>query len=169
MADPVVPKSERQFLLLIQYAGAFGLGVMFALFGSIEGINPRLQFTLNWKVFAGFFGGGGIAWWIIGHIFSSALEADRMGTQHSKRKPIFWMLVFCFIVAGLTMAGFIWSLRDMPDSRIKDVIIGNGIAIWVVGFCCVLVWNLVQFFEESSAEEEKKFNESIENRDESTG
>lgn len=161
MSESSVPESERQFLILTQYAGAFALGAMFALFGSIEGINPRLEFSLNWKVYVGFFGGGGFSWWIIGRIFAAALEADRAGTAVSKRKPIFWMLVFCFIVVGFTLGGFIWSLRDMPDNRMRDVLIGNAIAVWVIGFCCLLVWNLVQFFEENSAEEEKKFNESL--------
>ncbi|MGB0579708.1 MAG: hypothetical protein ACPGVU_08420 [Limisphaerales bacterium] len=167
MSEPDVTKSERQFLLLIQYAGAFSLGAMFALFGSIDEINPRLQFSLNWKVYTGFFAGGGISWWIIGHIFSAAIEADKTGNTVSKRKPIFWMLVFCFIVIGLTLGTFIWSLWDMPDNRMRDVIIGNVIAVWAVGFCCILVWNLVQFFEESSAEEEKKFSESTGKKDKS--
>ena len=62
-------------------------------------------------------------------------------------------------IAGLTLGGFIWTLTETNESRLRDVIIGNIIAFWVIGFCVLLVWNLFQFFEENSAEAEKRFNE----------
>jgi len=62
-------------------------------------------------------------------------------------------------VTGLTLAGFVYSLKGTSESKVRDVIIGNVIAVWVVAFCCLLVWNLIQFFEENSAEAERKFNE----------
>jgi hypothetical protein len=156
MPNAPVPDSERQFLILIQYAGALCLGIMFGFFGSIESINPQIVFSLNWKVWVGLFGGGLFSWWALGRIFASAEAADSEKT--GDRRPLFWMLVFCFVVAGLTLAGFVWSLRETSESRIRDVIIGNAIAIWVLGFACVLVWNTVRFFEENSAEAEKQFN-----------
>ena len=151
--------NEHRFLKLTQWAGAFSLAVMFGFFGAIDGINPRIEFSINWKVWVGFLGGGAFCFWVIGKIFVLAEEADRDKTKASNRRPLFWTLVFCFIVVGLTLAGFVYSLKGTSESQVRDVIIGNVIAIWVVGFCCLLVWNLIQFFEENSAEAEKKFNE----------
>ncbi len=150
-------QSEQQFLKLTQLGGGGCLGLMFGFIASIESINPRVSFSLNWMVPVGFVGGGLIVWWILGRIFAAAQNPEAKGG--GKRKPLFWMLFFCFLTVGLTLAGFIWSLQDTPSSRMKDVIIGNAIALWVVGFGCLLVWNLIQYFEENSAEAERKFNE----------
>lgn len=130
---------------------------MFGFIASIESINPRVSFSFNWMVPVGLFGGGLFVWWILGRIFATA--ADSGAHAGGKRKPLFWMLFFCFLIVGLTIAGFVFSLRDTPANRMKDVIIGNAIAIWVVGFGCLLVWNLIQYFEENSADAERRFNE----------
>ncbi len=156
MPDVPVPESERQFLKLTQYGGALCLGIMFGFIGSIESINPQIVFSANWKAWVGLFGGGWFSWWVMGRIFAAAEAAD--SSQKRDRRPFFWMLVFCFVVAGLTLAGFVWSMRAMNENRMRDMIIGNVIALWVVGFCCLLIWNMVQFFEENSAEAEKQFN-----------
>jgi len=157
MPPTQVPKSERQLLKLTQYVGALCLGVMFGFIGSIESINPQIVFSLNWKVWVGLVFFGLFFWWLLGRIFASVEEDNNSKT--STRKPFFWMLFFCLTIAGLTLGGFIWTLTETNESRLRDVIIGNIIAFWVIGFCVLLVWNLFQFFEENSAEAEKRFNE----------
>jgi|GEM_PF-791530 len=157
LTDSDTNQAEQQFLKLTQLGGAAALGIMFAFIASIESVNPRVVFSFNWLVPVGFFGGGGFVWWVLGRIFTSAADPESRGG--SKRKPLFWMIFFCFLIAGLTIAGFAWSLREIPVDRMRDVIIGNAIAIWVVGFGCLLVWNLIQYFEENSAAAEKRFNQ----------
>lgn len=154
--------TERQFLKLTQLGGAGCLAVMFAFIGSIESVNPRVAFALNWKVFAGFFGGFGVVWWLLGMLFASA-EAEDAG-RATKRKPIFWMLFFCLVTGGVTLAGFGFAMRETPEGKFRDVIFGTIAAVWVIGFCCLMVWRLIQFLEEDSARGEEQFRREMEAR-----
>lgn len=150
-------RSAQQLLQLTRFGGGLSLGAMFGLIASIESINPRIVFSLNWLVPVGFFAGGGLVWWVLGRIFSSAGNPDGDGEQ--KNKSLFWMLFFCLLVVGLTLAGFASALHGTPSSRLRDVIFGNAIAIWAIGFCGLMVWHFIQYFEQESSRAEKKFNE----------
>lgn len=162
MSELETPNTEREFLKLTQLGGAFCLGVLFAFIGSIESVNPTVSFSLNWKVFAGLFGGGGFVWWLLGMVFASA-EAEDEGRQGT-RKPVFWMLFFCFVTGGITLAGFAFAMKETPDNRMRDVIIGSTVAVWVIGFCCLMIWRLIQFLEEDSARGEEQFRREQEGR-----
>lgn len=155
MSPTPTPDSEKQFFKLTQLGGAVCLGVLFAFIGSIESVNPKVAFAWNWKVFVGLFGGGGVVWWLLGMMFASA-EAQDTG-QTTKRKPLFWMLFFCLVTGGVTLGGFAFAMKETPDSRMRDVIIGSAAAFWVIGFCCLMVWRLIQFLEEDSARGEEQF------------
>jgi len=154
MSDPQ-PNSEKQFLQLTRLGGAGCLAVLFAFIGSIESVNPRVAFSLNWKVFVGFFVGFALVWWLLGMMFASA-EAEDSGEQ-TKRKPLFWMLFFCLFAGGVTLAGFAFAMKETPDSKFRDVMFGTVAAVWVIGFCCLMVWRLIQFLEEDSARGEEQF------------
>ena len=149
------PETERQFLRLTQLGGAGCIAVLFAFIGSIEGVNPRVVFGLNWKVFVGFFGGFGVVWWLLGMLFASA-EAEDSGEQ-TRRKPVFWMLFFCLVTGGVTLGGFAFAMKETPDSKFRDVVFGTVAAVWVIGFCCLMIWRLIQFLEEDSARGEEQF------------
>jgi hypothetical protein len=155
MSKSPTPETESQFLKLTQLGGALCLGVMFGFIASIESVNPSVSFSLNWKVFVGVFGGGGLVWWLLGMVFASAAAED--AGQAGGRKPVFWMLFFCFLCGGVTLGGFAFAMKETPGNRVRDVMIGSAVAFWVIGFCCMMVWRLIQFLEEDSARGEEQF------------
>lgn len=87
---------------------SLGLGTKFSLFAAIESVNPKIVFSINWFVSVAFIGGG-VVWWGLERIFTTADESGTNGER--KRIPLFWMLLFCLLLVGLTVVGFASALH----------------------------------------------------------
>lgn len=69
------------------------------------------------------------------------------------------MLLFSLLLAGLTIARFASALHGTAALRLRDVFVGSGVALWALCLCGLLISQFIQYFEEDSAEAEKKINE----------
>jgi len=143
-------KDEQDFVRVVKFATALGMGVMAAFLYSLKQVHPaiRLEFTL-----------GTVLTFVITAVFSWAFcavlfkgefnEGDSAASPAlKKRKVTRWIIFFC-VVSGVATAGaFLYSLKDVTAESRREVIEGAGIAVVVLTMGGVLIHKSVRFFEE---------------------
>ncbi len=149
MTNPPPPKSELDFLRLVQWSSAGSLGVTAAFIQSLKSVNPTVQFEFSVGTLLVFAGVVGATWFVVERVFFRALLAGR-------KPPVKLAAGFTAFLTLGTLAGFALGLRGVSAERQRDMAIGTLwalMALSVVGFA---FWKVVQFLEREARESEKQ-------------
>jgi hypothetical protein len=141
------PKSELDFLRLVQWSGAGCLGLTAAFIESLKSVNPTVRFELSFFTVLAFALVTGAAWYVAERVFFRALLAGR-------RPPVKLAVGFTALLTLGTLAGFVLALRGVSAERQRDMAVGTlwaVLALSVVGFA---FWKVVQFLERDAAKTE---------------
>jgi fatty acid desaturase len=126
------PKSERDFLRLLQWASAGCLGLTAAFIESLKSVNPVVRFEFSLGTVLMFAAVTGAAWYVMERVFFRALLAGR-------QPPVKLVIAFTALLTVGTLAGFatLWAVM----------------ALSVVGYA---FWRVVRFLEREARETEEK-------------
>ena len=76
------PKSEHDFLRLVQWAGAGSLGLTAGFVESIKSVNPTVRFELSLWTLLVCAAVAGASWYVAERVFFRALAEGRLQPQH---------------------------------------------------------------------------------------
>jgi uncharacterized membrane protein len=149
--DPHKPtKDERDFVRVVKFSTALGLGLMAAFLYSIKGIHPKIQLEFTVGTAVAFLATAVFSWLFCGVLFTGEFnEGDSANAAAIKKRRVTRWVIFFIVVSGLATAGaFLYSLKDVSAQNRRDVIQGAGIAAVVLTIGGVLIHKTVRFFEE---------------------
>ena len=138
------PKSEQDFLRLMQWAGAGCLGITAAFIQSLKSVNPTLRFELSLWTFVAFAAVAAASWYVGERFFFRAVTEGR-------KPPVKLAVGFTALLTLGTLAGFALAMRGISSERQHDMAVGTlwaVMALSVVGFA---FWKVVQFLERDAA------------------
>lgn len=141
------PKSELDFLRLVQWSGAGCLGLTAAFVESLKSVNPTVRFEFSFYTVLAFAIVTAASWYVAERVFFRALLAGR-------RPPVKLAVGFTALLTLGTLAGFALALRGVNAERQRDMAVGTIwalLALSVVGFA---FWKVVQFLERDAARNE---------------
>lgn len=144
MPTPPSPQSERDFLRLLQWAGAGCLGLTAGFIESLKSVNPTVRFELSFWTFLAFAVVTGAAWYVMERVFFRALLEGRA-------PPMKLAVGLTGLLSVGTIAGFVLAMRGVSTERQHDMAVGTLwalMALSVVGFA---FWKVVQFLERDAA------------------
>jgi cytochrome bd-type quinol oxidase subunit 2 len=138
------PKSEHDFLRLLQYAGAGCLGLTAAFVQAIKSVNPTLQieFSLVTLLVGAAVTGG--AWYVAERVFFRALAEGRP-------PPVKLAVGFTLVLTLGTLAGFALATRGVSNERQHDMAVGTALAVLALSIVGVAFWKVVRFLERDAA------------------
>ena len=141
------PKSERDFLRLVQWAGAGSLGLTAGFVESIKSVNPTVRIELSiWTLLVSA-AVTGASWYVAERVFFRALTEGR-------KPPVKLAVGLTALLTVGTLAGFGLAMRGVSTERRHDMAVGTlwaVMALSVVGFA---FWKVVQFLERDAAKTE---------------
>lgn len=158
VTTPPCPKSERDFLRLLQWSGAGCLGLTAGFIESLKSVNPTVRFELSFWTLLTFAGVTGAAWYVMERVFFRALMEGR-------KPPIKLAVGLTVLLSVGTIAGFVLALRGVSAERRHDMAVGTVwalMALSVVGFA---FWKVVQFLERDAAKTEAETHRPAEDKD----
>ncbi|MEQ2008528.1 MAG: hypothetical protein ABMA26_17250 [Limisphaerales bacterium] len=156
------PKSENDFLRLVQCAGAGSLGLTAGFVESIKSVNPTVQFELSFWTLLAFASVAGAAWYVAERVFFRALVEGR-------KAPVKLVVGLTVLLTVGTLAGFVLALRGVSSERRHDMAVGTlwaVMALSVVGFA---FWKVVQFLERDAAKTDAEVQKGISDEPDRTG
>lgn len=145
-ADPS-PKSERDFLRLVQWAGAVCLGLTAGFVQALKSVNPTVHFELSLWTLLVVAAVMGASWYVAERAFFRALAEGRP-------PPVKLVVGLTALLTLGTLVGFGFALRGVSTERRHDMAVGTlwaVLALSVVGFA---FWKVVQFLERDAAKTE---------------
>lgn len=158
MEPPPPPKSETDFLRLVQWAGAGCLGITAGFVESLKSVNPAVRFEVSFWTLLAFAVVTGAAWYVMERVFFRALLAGR-------KPPVKLAVGLTVLLTIGTLAGFVLALRGVSSERRHDMAVGTiwaVMALSVVGFA---FWKVVQFLERDAAKTEAEAKRPVENKE----
>lgn len=144
MTTPPSPKSEHDFLRLVQYSGAGCLGVTAAFIESLKSVNPAVRFELSTWTLLAFAAVAGAAWYVAERVFFRALAEGR-------KPPVKLAVGFTVLLTLGTLAGFALALRGVSGERQRDMAVGTLWAAMALSVVGLAFWKVVQFLERDAA------------------
>lgn len=144
MTTPPSPKSEHDFLRLVQWAGAGSLGLTAGFVESIKSVNPTVRFELSLWTLLALVAVTGTSWYVAERVFFRAMAEGR-------KPPVKLAVGLTVLLTVGTIAGFVLALRGVSSERRHDMAVGTlwaVMALSVVGFA---FWKVVQFLERDAA------------------
>ena len=141
------PKSEHDFLRLVQWAGAGCLGITAGFVESLKSVNPVVHFEISiWTLLVSA-AVAGASWYVAERVFFRAMLEGR-------KPPAKLAIGLTVLLTVGTIAGFVLAMRGMSAERQHDMAVGTlwaVMALSVVGFA---FWKVVQFLERDAAKTE---------------
>jgi uncharacterized membrane protein len=143
-------KDEQDFVRVVKFATALGLGVMAAFLYSLKGVHPTIQLEFTPGTVLAFLVTAVFSWVFCGVLFTAEFnEGDSADAAALKKRRVTRWVIFFIVVSGLATAGaFLYSLKDVSAESRRDVIQGAGIATVVLTIGGFLIHKTVRFFEE---------------------
>ena len=158
-------KDERDFVRVVKFSAAIGLGLMVAFLYSIKQIHPKLILTFTFGTVAAFALTAGLTWGFCSVLFKDEFANER-GRTAGRARARRWLIVF-LVLAGLsTPAVFLYSLKDVSSAGRREVIWGTGVAVVVLCVGGILIHKSVRFFEEQDRASLRQQQQAKEERDE---
>jgi|SoiMethySBSTD1v2_1073268.scaffolds.fasta_scaffold392139_2 zinc transporter ZupT len=158
-------KDERDFVRVVKFSAALGLGVLIAFLYSIKQVHPDLELEFTVGTVLAFSFTAALSWGFCSVLFKS--EFGPAGAGVSRRRARRWLLFFLIISAVVTAAAFLYSLKDVSGANRRDVLEGTGIAILVLAIGGFLIHKSVRFFEEQDRASLQNQKEEEQEREES--
>ena len=144
MTTPPSPKSEHDFLRLVQWAGAGSLGLTAGFVESIKSVNPTVRFELSLWTLLVSAAVAGASWYVAERAFFRALAEGR-------KPPVKLVVGFVALLSVGTVAGFVLALRGVSTERRHDVAVGTLWAVMTLSIVGYAFWKVVQFLERDAA------------------
>ena len=141
------PKSEHDFLRLVQWAGAGSLGLTAGFVESIKSVNPTVRFELSLWTLLVSAAVAGASWYVAERAFFRALAEGR-------KPPVKLVVGFVVLLSVGTVAGFVLALRGVSTERRHDVAVGTLWAVMTLSIVGCAFWKVVQFLERDAAKTE---------------
>ncbi len=142
------PKSEHDFLRLVQWAGAGSLGLTAGFVESIKSVNPTVRFELSLWTLLVSAAVAGASWYVAERAFFRALAEGR-------KPPVKLVVGFVALLSVGTVAGFVLALRGVSTERRHDVAVGTLWAVMTLSIVGFAFWKVVQFLERDAAKTEE--------------
>ncbi len=139
-----MPKSERDFLRLLQWAGAGSLGLTAGFVESIKSVNPTVHFELSLWTLLAFVVVTAASWYVIERVFFRALMEGR-------KPPVKLAVGFTLLLTVGTLAGFVLAMRGVASERQRDMAVGTVWAVMALSTVGFAFWKVVQFLERDAA------------------
>ena len=149
--DPHKPtKDEQDFVRVVKFATASGLGLMAAFLCSLKQVHPAIRLEFGFGTVLAFLITAVFSWIFCGVLFKGEFnEGDSAKAALLKKRMVTRWIIFFITVSSLATAGaFLYSLKDVSAENRRDVIQGAGIAAVVLAMGGFLIYKAVQFFEE---------------------
>ena len=157
---PPPPKSEHDFLRLVQWAGAGCLGITAGFIESLKSVNPTVRFELSLWTLLVAAAVMGASWYVAERAFFRALADGRP-------PPVKLVVGFVVLLSVGTVAGFVLALRGVSTERRHDVAVGTVWALLALGFVGFAFWKVVQFLERDAAKTEAEAGRNSQDKDQS--
>ena len=138
------PKSEHDFLRLVQWAGAGSLGLTAGFVESIKSVNPTVRFELSLWTLLVSAAVAGASWYVAERAFFRALAEGR-------KPPVKLVVGLVVLLSVGTVAGFVLALRGVSTERRHDVAVGTLWAVMTLSIVGCAFWKVVQFLERDAA------------------
>ena len=151
MTTPPSPKSEHDFLRLVQWAGAGCLGITAGFVESIKSVNPTVRFEVSLATVLAFAAVTWAAWYVAERVFFRALMEGR-------QPPVKLAVGLTVLLTVGTLAGFVLAMRGVSTERRHDVAVGTLWAVMALSAVGAAFWKVVQFLERDAAKTEKEEN-----------
>lgn len=155
-ADPS-PKSEHDFLRLLQWAGAGCLGLTAGFVESLKSVNPTVRFEFSFWTFLAFAAVTGASWYVMERVFFRALAEGR-------KPPVKLAIGLTALLTLGTLAGFALALRGVSSERQHDMAVGTVWAVMALSIVGYAFWKVVQFLERDAAKTDAEAKRSAENQ-----
>lgn len=158
MTTPPTPKSEHDFLRLLQWAGAGSLGLTAGFVESIKSVNPTVNFQVSLWTLLAFAVVTGASWYVIERVFFRALMEGR-------KPPVKLAVGFTVVLTVGTLAGFVLAMRGVATDRQHDMAVGTVWAVLALSIVGFAFWKVVQFLERDAAKSEAETARNAEQSD----
>lgn len=152
------PKSEHDFLRLVQWAGAGSLGLTAGFVESIKSVNPTVRFELSLWTLLVCAAVAGASWYVAERVFFRALAEGR-------KPPVKLVVGFVVLLSVGTITGFVLALRGVSTERRHDVAVGTVWALLALGIVGFAFWKVVQFLERDAAKTEEETRAASDGKD----
>ncbi len=157
MEPTPTPKSEHDFLRLLQWAGAGCLGLTAAFIESLKSVNPTVRFEFSVWTFVAFAAVAAAAWYVVERVFFRALAEGR-------KPPVKLAVGFTALLAVGTLGGFALAIRGVSTERQHDMAVGTVWALLALGIVGFAFWKVVQFLERDAAKTDEEAQAGARNR-----
>jgi len=142
-------KDERDFAWVVKFSAAIGLGLMVAFLYSIKQIHPDLVLEFSFGTGLAFGLTAALAWGFCSVLFKGEFgDRAAAGVPAGRPRARRWVILFLVFFGLATPLAFLYSLKDVSTSSRREVIIGTGVAVVVLGLGGLLIHKSVRFFEE---------------------
>ena len=143
-------KDERDFVQVVKFGTALGLGLMAAFLYSLKQVHPRIVLEFGLGTVVSFLVTAVFSWLFCGVLFKG--EFDEGDTAQAailkKRRVTRWVIFFIGVSALTTGAAFLLSLKNVSADTRRDVLQGAGFAVFVLSIGGFFIHKSVRFFEE---------------------
>jgi hypothetical protein len=169
--DPHKPsKDERDFVRVVKFSAALGMGLMAGFLYSLKQVHPSIRLELTFGTVLAFLITAAFVWMFCGVLFKGEFsDGDSAGVAAIKKRRVArWVLFFVVISALGTAGAFLYSLKDVSAGHRRDVLVGTGVAVIVIATGVLLIHKAVRFFEEQdrvNLEEQQKERQDEDGRD----
>jgi len=143
-------KDEQDFVRVVKFSTALGLGLMVGFLYSIKQVHPNLRVEFTFGTVVAFLLTAIFSWIFCGVLFTGEFAGDGAAAAAAarKRRVRRWLILF-LAISGLSTAGaFLYSLKDVSSESRREVIEGTGIAVLLLTIGGFLIHRSVRFFEE---------------------
>ncbi len=141
------PKSEHDFLRLLQWAGAGCLGLTAAFVQSLKSVNPTVRCEPSLWTLMMFAAVAGAAWYVMERAFFRALAQGR-------KPPVKLAVGLTALLTVGTLGAFGLALRGVSIERRHDMAVGTLWAVVALSIVGSAFWKVVQFLERDAAKTE---------------
>jgi hypothetical protein len=143
-------KDERDFVQVVKFCTALGLGLMAAFLYSLKQVHPHIVIEFGFGTVLSFLITGGFSWVFCDVLFKGEFDQGdtAQGAIVRKRRVTRWV-VFFIVVSSLAMgSAFLYSLKDVTTEARRDVLQGAGFAVLVLSMVGFFIHKAVRFCEE---------------------
>ncbi|MBK7998753.1 MAG: hypothetical protein IPK15_08550 [Verrucomicrobia bacterium] len=143
-------KDERDFVQVVKFSTALGLGLMAAFLYSLKQVHPNIVLEFGFGTVLAFLVTAVFSWLFCNVLFKGEFDEgdSAQATALKKRRVTRWVIFFIVVSSLLTAGAFLYSLKDLATDSRRDVIQGAGFAVFVLSIGGFFIHKSVRFFEE---------------------
>ena len=150
MASHKPTKDERDFVRVVKFGTALGLGLMAAFLYSLKQVHPQIVIEFGFGTVVAFLVTAAFSWAFCGVLFKGEFnEGDNaQAAALTKRRVTRWVIFFIVVSSLATGGAFLYSLKDVTSDTRREVLQGGGFAVLVLSMVGFFIHKAVRFCEE---------------------